>query len=206
MKTIRLISLLSLLSLLPGLPVRATEPAAEEKQIAAVHADMDDAEKKVRAIVNQPVTHFPRSKWEKVGLFSPGWFDSGVVMPDFNRVDVRKFQEFPYAEYWYVASDADPAEMFIGKELEFNSMTKCFYTDLTIPKKRLSEAEMLEINRLYRIIGRDQLELARLQASFLSPGRNADHFFAPNYEVVAELALLSVVFLLLYRKLFVKKH
>jgi len=45
--------------------------------------------------------------------------------------------------------------MFIGDELEFNSMTKYFYTDRTLPKKRLSDAEMNEINDLYRAIGRD---------------------------------------------------
>jgi hypothetical protein len=50
--------------------------------------------------------------------------------------------------------------MFIGRELEFNPMTKYFHTDRTLPKKRLSEAEMLEINRLYRVIGRDEQALA----------------------------------------------
>ena len=50
--------------------------------------------------------------------------------------------------------------MFVASELEFNSMTKYFYVDRTAPKKRLSDAEMLEINRLYRIIGRDEQSLA----------------------------------------------
>jgi hypothetical protein len=44
--------------------------------------------------------------------------------------------------------------MFIGRELEFNQMTKYFYADLTLPKKRLSDNEMIEINGLYRVIGR----------------------------------------------------
>ena len=42
-------------------------------------------------------------------------------------------------------------------------MTKYFYTDRTLPKKKLSETELLEINRLYRIIGRCERELAKLQ-------------------------------------------
>lgn len=46
--------------------------------------------------------------------------------------------------------------MFIGSELEFNKMTKYFYVDRTLPKKRLSDAEMVEINSLYRVIGRDK--------------------------------------------------
>ena len=51
--------------------------------------------------------------------------------------------------------------VFLGKELEFNSKTKYFYTDRSLPKKKLSEAEMLEINRLYRVIARDEDELSQ---------------------------------------------
>ena len=43
--------------------------------------------------------------------------------------------------------------MFRGSDLEFNPMTKYFYTDRSLPKKKLQEYEMLEINRFYRIIG-----------------------------------------------------
>jgi hypothetical protein len=43
-------------------------------------------------------------------------------------------------------------------------MTKFFYTDRSVPKKKLTEAEMVEINRLYRIIGKNQTELTLLQA------------------------------------------
>ncbi len=47
---------------------------------------------------------------------------------------------------------------------DFNKvMTKYFYTDRSVPKKKLTEVEMLEINRLYRIIGHDEEELGRLQ-------------------------------------------
>ena len=34
---------------------------------------------------------------------------------------------------------------------------------IQVPKKKLTEVEMLEINRLYRIIGHDEEELGRLQ-------------------------------------------
>ena len=43
-------------------------------------------------------------------------------------------------------------------------MTKYFYTDRSVPKKKLTETEMLEINRLYRIIGRCEQQLVQLQA------------------------------------------
>jgi hypothetical protein len=62
--------------------------------------------------------------------------------------------------------------MFRGKDLEFNSETKFFYTDRSLPKKRLTEAEMIEINRLYRIIGAREQDLARLHGEPL-PGARA---------------------------------
>ncbi len=43
--------------------------------------------------------------------------------------------------------------------MEFNSQTKYFYADYTLPKKKLTEAEMVEINRLYRIIGQCEKKL-----------------------------------------------
>ena len=55
----------------------------------------------------------------------------------------------------------------MGHDLEFNPMTKYFYTDRSLPKKKLTEAEMLEINRLYRIIGRDEQHLAKVKANRL---------------------------------------
>jgi hypothetical protein len=52
--------------------------------------------------------------------------------------------------------------MWAAKDLEFNSMTKYFYLDRTLPKKKLTEAEMLEINKLYRVIGQCVVELNML--------------------------------------------
>lgn len=121
-----------------------------------LNADTAHAKQRVVEIVNQPVTHLPRSG--PVEFFSPGWFHPGAVTPDFNHVDIRATQEFPYQGH--VTSDLNPTEMFIGSELEFNPMTKYFYTDRTLPKKRLSDAEMVEINNLYRVIGRDKQALS----------------------------------------------
>lgn len=123
----------------------------------ALNAKTGEATRRVVEIVNQPVTHLPRTP--QAGLFSPGWFHPGAIKPDFNRVDVRTSQEFPYAGYGYVTSDLNPSEMFVADELEFNAMTKYFYTDRTVPKKKLSEAEMVEINDLYRVIGHDDAAL-----------------------------------------------
>ncbi|MBZ9707021.1 hypothetical protein LB543_09845 [Mesorhizobium sp. ESP7-2] len=120
--------------------------------IEKLNAEATRAEQKVVEIVNQPITHLPRSG--PVSEFSPGWFHPGATKPDFNNVDIRATQELTYEGH--VTSDLNPSEMFNGRELEFNTMTKYFYTDRTLPKKRLSEAEMVEINGLYRVIGGDE--------------------------------------------------
>lgn len=119
-----------------------------------LHAQAAQARQQVIDIVNQPITHLAR-----VGQYlevSPGWFHPGALEPDFNTVDIRQTQEFPYDQTQFVTSDVNPTEMFRSKEIEFNAMTKIFYVDRSLPKKRLSEAEMLKINSLYRVIGHDQ--------------------------------------------------
>jgi len=110
------------------------------------------ARHRVVQIVNRPVKPFPRRTTARE--YSPGWFHEGAIKPDFNTVDVRATQEFPYQAYPYVTSDVNPSTMFRGKDLEFNAMTKFFYVDRNLPKRRLSQHEMVEINSLYRVIGR----------------------------------------------------
>ncbi|MDE3098141.1 MAG: hypothetical protein KGJ88_01575 [Verrucomicrobiota bacterium] len=144
-----------------GAPAARTNSPKE--RIVAVQLEMTNAWQQVEAIVNQPVAAYRRTSGYSVGVFSPGWFHPGAIQPDFNTVDVRKTQEFPYARYHYVSSDINPGMMFRGADLEFNAMTKYFYTNRTLPKHRLTEAEMLEINRLYRVIGHCQIELMQLE-------------------------------------------
>ncbi|TPJ43984.1 hypothetical protein [Mesorhizobium sp. B2-7-1] len=121
-------------------------------QIETLNAETAQTDQKIMAIVNQPITHLPRSG--PVAEFSPGWFHPGATKPDFNTVDIRATQEFPYEGH--VTSDVTPSEMFVGSELEFNAMTKYFYTDRNLPKKRLSDSEMTKIDGLYRVLGRDE--------------------------------------------------
>ena len=131
--------------------------------ITVLNSEMDQAIQRVKEIVNQPIRSLPRESWMQVSSFSPGWFHPGAITPDFNIVDVRTTQEMSYDKDDYVTSDLNPGVVFVGKELEFNPMTKYFYTDRSLPKKKLSEDEMLEINKLYRIIGSCEQELAKLQ-------------------------------------------
>ena len=125
--------------------------------ILDLNGELVRTEQRVIDVVNQPVTHLPRSG--QFGVFSPGWFHPGAETPDFDNVDIRTTQQFPYQAYSYVTSDVNPSEMFVADELEFNPMTKYFYTDRTLPKKRLSDAEMVQINGLYRVIGHDKRAL-----------------------------------------------
>ena len=134
-----------------------------QAQIDAVNSEKNDAMEQVRKIVNQPVTRYVRQPGMQVAVFSTGWFHPGAVTPDFNNVDVRTTQDKMYDKYGYVSSDLNPGVVFLGRDLEFNWNTKHFYTDRSLPKKKLTEPEMLEINRLYRIIGHCQLQLAQLR-------------------------------------------
>jgi hypothetical protein len=159
----------SLLSLfLAGLflasPASAQPTNSLKDQIIDLQMEMDKAIGQVQKIVNQPVTRLARNPEVSVGTYSPGWFHEGANKPDFNNVDIRTTQEKIYDKHSYVTSDLNPGVVFIGRELEFNANTKYFYTDRSLPKKKLTEAEMLEINRLYRIIGRCEQQLAQLQA------------------------------------------
>jgi hypothetical protein len=138
-------------------------PQTQADPIAALELERTNAWQGVLQIVNQPVKAYARTPDYSVSIYSPGWFHEGATKPDFNTVDVRKSQELPYASHQYVSSDLNPRVMFMGRDLEFNSMTKFFYTDRSLPKHKLTEAEMLEVNRLYRIIGHSESEITRLQ-------------------------------------------
>jgi len=140
----------------------AQAPASAPVQTNSPQAELAAARKQVEKIINQPVTAHMRTPDMEVGSY-PGWFHAGAATPAFDRVDVRTTRETPYDQFAYVCSDTNPRLVYVGRELEFNSMTKYFYTDRTAPKKKLTEAEMVEVNRLYRVIGRCQRELAQSQ-------------------------------------------
>jgi hypothetical protein len=134
-------------------------------------------------------------------VFGPGWFHEGAAKPNFLSVDVSATQQFPYDQFEYVTSDMNPGFMFRARDLEFNAMTKYFYTDRSMPKKRLGQAEMAEINRLYRIIGAREQDLARLHAgpasSASTAGSAVQHKATAVY--VAAGALLVIVAIAAYR-------
>lgn len=164
------------ISVLCCLPARAQQTASQPGQTNSAQAEMDAAVHQVEKIVNQPVVAYRRTAGMHVGVYGPGgWFHPGATKPDFNNVDVRTTQETPYASHQYVASDLNPSLVFLGSQLEFNSMTKYFYTNRSLPKKKLTEAEMLEINRLYRIIGRCEQQLGQTQNPDSGAASDVEH-------------------------------
>lgn len=143
-------------------PTGSSEPAkplSHDAQVSVLKAQLDDAVARVKRIVNQEVTPIPRDP--KLAL-KTWYFHDGATRPEFNNVDIRATQEKHYEEEGYICWAEKPDVMWDGRELEFNAMTKYFYVDRTLPKKRLTEAEMLEINRLYRVIGSTEQKLAQL--------------------------------------------
>ena len=147
----------------PG-PAARKDPRADPQELAALRNKQLTAINRVKAIVNQKVRTTRRTDAMKVSVMQPGWFSEGAVAPDFNKVDVRTTQELPYAKLEYVTSDLNPGVAFPGRDIEYNAMTKYFYVDRTLPKKKLTDSEMEEINRLYRVIGQceDQLKHAEV--------------------------------------------
>jgi hypothetical protein len=135
-----------------GAPTAPAAPVGSQQE-------MDAAIARVKEIINQP----PPSQKDNFGIpvtvvknAWTNWYHDGAIKPDFNTVDVRQTQQLPFADHPFITSDLTLGTIYPGSELEFNPMLKYFYTDRTRPKKRLTVSEMVEINRLYRIIGRDE--------------------------------------------------
>jgi hypothetical protein len=161
----------------------------KQTKIAALKKERDDAIKQVQKIVNQPVPRYARPSGVRIAEYSEGWFHPGAPIPDYDKVDVRQTQTFAYDSHPFVTSPMNPGVVFRGTDLEFNEMTKYFITDRSVPKKRLTEAEMLEINRLYRVIGQCRKDLFHLEnpPPKLEDIRAAESDSGTNSEAATEL-------------------
>jgi hypothetical protein len=143
-----------------------TKALTVQEQIDAAKAQLKKATDQVKQIVNRPPPSVPITPDMRVASYGNAWFHPGATKPDFNTVDVRTTRDLSnYSKFPFVSSDLNPGIAFPGDQLEFNPMLKFFYTDRTLPKLKLSEDDMMEINRLYRIIGKCEADLSRLQAA-----------------------------------------
>lgn len=140
-------------------PPSAAAQQQPSAQIAAAKMELDAAVERVVEIIKQPVPSLPRT----AEMNASGWtFDAGAFRPDFGSVDIRQTPETYYARSEYITFEGHPVLAWRGDEVEFNRMTKYFYRDRTVPKKKLTEEEMLEVNSLYRKIAQSELKLAQL--------------------------------------------
>jgi hypothetical protein len=149
----------------PPSPVPSKTLSVPE-QVAADKAALSKAMDQVKQIVNRPPPSQPITPDMKVASYGNAWFHPGAGRPDFDNVDVRTTRDLSnYSRFAFVSSDLNPGTAFPGDQLEFNPSLKFFYTDRSVPKLKLSEEDMVEINRLYRVIGKCESELGRLQAA-----------------------------------------
>ena len=149
----------------PSGPANRTEtlpkpspPQTPAQRLAATSRELQEAIARVQFIINQPPPMGMRTPQMRVWEYS-NWFDAGSLKPDFGKVDVRKTQETPYDAEDFVCLKSRPELVWAGHDLEFNPMLKFFYVDRSVPKKKLTNDEMAEINLLYRSIGRLEKEL-----------------------------------------------
>lgn len=142
-------------------PLHPDLPVAD--QVAADTLEMNRAVDRVKEIVNRPAPFVAPQDGMKITWWDGSWFHPGADTPDYLTVDISKTRENPYQGYDYVGTNLHPDMVFAGRDLEFNSKTKLYYADRSLPKRKLTRAEMAEINRLYRVIGRCRADLARLQ-------------------------------------------
>lgn len=135
----------------------AKPPVSLTDGVPDLKTELRETVQHVRDIVNQPVTQVPRTEGMSLALF-PYWFHPGAGTPNFETDDVRSTQDnSKYSNHRseYASSPLNPEVAFLLSDMAFNSATKIFYVDRTVPKKKLTEQELLNINKLYRIIGRD---------------------------------------------------
>jgi hypothetical protein len=138
-------------------------PTAAE-QIAKDQDEMNRAVEQAKLIINKPANSVPIKDGMNITWWDDTWFHPGAAVPDYAKVDITKSQELQYLKYEYVATKLHPETAYPGGGLEFNAMTKIFYTDRSVPKRRLTRSEMAAVNRLYRVIGRCKADLVRLGA------------------------------------------
>ena len=162
--------------------------AAPEKLAVAIQAqgtaarnEMDTAMGQVRGIVNQTppvVPKPPRGAQVKIYDYHPG-----ALTPDFAHADLYSTRELWAGDF--VCMETAQNVYYRSADCEFNPQTKFFFTARNVPKKKLTDGEIAEIVRLYRIIASDQRLVAALpQRLHDAQGASAD-LLALNKQLAA---------------------
>jgi hypothetical protein len=139
-----------------------TPGQVKTERVIKLAQDLREAVARVREIVNQPVTQLPVDVAMSIGTYN-GWYGGRPPPPDFENADVRTTQDTShYQDHDYGTSPLKPGIAFKLDEVAYNSQLNFFYVDPTVPKKKLSQNELEEINGLYREIGNDLTVLKSL--------------------------------------------
>ena len=119
--------------------------AAIQAQGAAAHSEEESTMSKVRLIVNQTPPRVPTPP-RGAETYHYG-FHPGALTPDYAHADLVSTRELWKGEYVYM--DTVPNVFYRSADCEFNPQTKFFFTSRDVPKKKLTDAEIAEVVRLY---------------------------------------------------------
>lgn len=125
---------------------------AAHLEIAAIRLKRARTEDRIRTLVNQPPPGVPRTVRMRVQTISGAWYPETATAPDYATADVRTSQQKNYDGRGYLATGSNPGLAYFGDELEFNPVLNYFYVDRSVPKRKLTSAEMDQINGLFREI------------------------------------------------------
>ena len=153
--------------------------AALQQQGRAAQSEYDLTTRQVQAIVNQtpPTVVPPRGSTEVYWSL----YDPGAIKPDFNVADVVTGREAAKGDYTYMK--VRPGVFYRSTDCEFNPQTKFFYTDRSVPKKKLTDAENQEIVRLYRTLGKDETILTTLSQRLARAPQTSAELVALNTQL-----------------------
>ena len=155
--------------------------AAVQARGTAARAERDAALGRVRAIVNQTPPTVPKPP-AGAEVYHYG-YHPGALTPDYAHADLLSTREVYRGDFIYM--DTAPGIYYRAGDCEFNPQTKFFLTNRDVPTKKLTDAEIAEVVRLYRTIATDEELMSTLpQRLHDAQGASAD-LLALNKQLAA---------------------
>jgi hypothetical protein len=123
--------------------------------VSEARRKLETALASAREIINQPVQGTPVTPQMllKAEQHLDGWDYLPAQTPNFIEAHIEDTQWVDSAGTEWVTCNLTPGLAFPLKNLETNAQTRFFYTDLTLPKKRLTAEEMAQLDVIYHQIG-----------------------------------------------------
>jgi hypothetical protein len=124
--------------------------------VSEARRKLETALASAREIINQPVQGTPVTPQmlkQSAEQHLAGWDYLPAQTPNFIDAHIEDTQWLDTLGADWVTCNLTPGLAFRAKDLETNVQTRFFYTDLTLPKKRLSAEEMAQLDVIYHQIG-----------------------------------------------------